>query len=113
MCIAPHPQVKKVAQAAAASRSVAALIVSEQQGSAAATSEGENGAGSSAEKQHEPDSSSLGNRFGSADPHKRQKRTHGEHNQQAQGNICLDDLQQVSLLVTFPGVRVGIGLQIV
>jgi len=111
MCITP--QAKKVIHAAAASRSVAFPVISEQRDAATATSEGENGAGSSAEKQHEPDSSSLGNRFGSADPHKRQKRTHGEHNQQAQGNICLDDLQQVSLHVTFPGVRVGIGLQIV
>ena len=111
MCIAP--QAKKVAQAATASQSVAAPIVSEQRDAATATSEGENGACSSAEKRHEPDSSSLGNRIGSADPHKRQKRTHEEHNQQAQGNSCSDDLQQVSLHVTFPGVRVGIGLQIV
>ena len=107
------PQAKKVTQVAAESRRVASPIVSEQRGAATATSEGENSAGSSAEKQHAPDSSSLGNRVGSADPHKRQKRTHGKHNQQAQGNSCLDDLQQVSLHVTFPGVRVGIGLQIV
>jgi hypothetical protein len=94
MCIAPHPQVKKVAQAAAASRSVAALIVSEQQGSAAATSEGENGAGSSAA------------------PHKRQKRTHGEHNQRAQGNGSGDSLQQVSFQCNFSWRESGHGLAI-
>ena len=109
MCIAP--QAKKVAQAAAASQSVAAPIVSEQRGAAAATSEGENGAGSSGEKRHEPDPSSLGNPIGLVDPHKRQKRAHGEHNQQAQGNDCGDGLQQVSLDFILPGVRVGMGLQ--
>ena len=51
MCITP--QAKKVTQDAAASQSVASPIVSEQRGPAAAMSEGENGAGSSAEKQHE------------------------------------------------------------
>ena len=80
MCITP--QAKKVAQAAAASPSVAAPIVSEQRGAAAATSKGKNGAGSLAEERHGPDPSSLGNPIGSVEPHKRQKRTHGEHNQQ-------------------------------
>ena len=109
MCIAP--QAKKVTQDAAASQSVALPIVSEQRGAAAPTSEGENGAGSSAEKLHEPDLSSLRSQIGSVDLQKRQKRTHGERNQQAQVNGCGDGLQQVSLHFIFPGLREGMGLQ--
>ena len=110
MCVAL--QAKKVVQAAAASRSVATPIVSEVRGTAAATSEGENDAASLAERQDEPDPITHGNSIGSVAPHKRQKRTHREHNQQAQGNGSGGSLQQVSFRSIFPGVRVGIGLQI-
>lgn len=78
-----------MAQAAAASRSVAALIVSEQQGSAAATSEGENGAGSSAEKQHQAASEIRSDRsLRTNDKKERMESTISEPRETALETVC-------------------------